>query len=102
MKITGLPVLNLAMRRHADARKAIERWMAEAAKASWKSFQDVKSTYGGKVDAPLIDGCRIVIFNLKGNDYRLLVSINYAEQAIRILFFLTHAEYSKNQWRSLL
>jgi mRNA interferase HigB len=40
------------------------------------------------------------VFNIKGNNYRLIVSINYERQIIYIKYILTHSEYDKEQWKN--
>lgn len=40
------------------------------------------------------------VFNIKGNKYRLIVSINYEKQVIYIKYVLTHAEYDKDKWKN--
>ncbi len=102
MEIKNRLVLIEAMSHHSIARKAIERWMIDVQEAVWASFQEVKTMYGKRVDAPLIEGIRIVIFNIKGNDFRLITHINYSKQTVRVLFFLTHSEYSKGFWKDRL
>ena len=74
---------------HADAEQPLKAWYAEAERASWASPQDIKNRYRS---ADILPGDRVV-FNIKGNSYRLIVSINYAFKAVYIRFVGTHAEY---------
>jgi mRNA interferase HigB len=41
-----------------------------------------------------------VVFNIKGNNYRLIVGIDYADQTVYFKYFLTHAEYDKDKWKN--
>ena len=66
-------------------------WFAEAKAAKWTSPQDVKKQYA---NASVIANNRVV-FNIKGNDYRLIVAIAYKAQYIYVKFIGTHAEYDK-------
>jgi mRNA interferase HigB len=56
---------------------------------------DVQATYR---DAEAVSN--FTVFNVKGNKYRLIVSIDYEEQLVYYKYFLTHAEYDKEQWKN--
>lgn len=75
--------------RHKDAEQPLLAWYDEAAKATWPTPQDVKNRYAS---ASVIGNNRIV-FNIKGNDYRLIVSMAYKHGAVYIKFIGTHKEY---------
>lgn len=68
-----------------------DAWYSEAAKATWKTSADLKAQYGS---ASIVSSERVV-FNIKGNDYRLVVAINYHYQVILILWVGTHKEYDQ-------
>lgn len=65
--------------------------MKEASAAQWRTPQDIKARYAS---VSFLAGRRVV-FNIKGNDYRLVVSVAYAQQALFIKFIGTHAEYDR-------
>ena len=73
------------------AAEFLRAWYQEAEKAAWTCPQDIKDRYA---HASIIQNNRVV-FNIKGNDYRLIAGINYSFQAVYIKFFGTHAEYDK-------
>ena len=91
MKIIGLPILQTFKTRHADLRGPLEAWQTVIEKESWGSPQEVKECYRS-VD--ILSGNRL-IFNLKGNAYRLLVQVSYRNGIVVIEWVGTHAEYSK-------
>lgn len=66
-------------------------WLKEASAARWRTPQDIKACYAS---VSFLAGRRVV-FNIKGNDYRLVVSVAYAQQALFIKFIGTHAEYDR-------
>ncbi len=66
-------------------------WVDEVKKAQWKTPQDIKDKYRS---ADFLSNNRVV-FNIKGNDYRLIVAVAYRFQAVYIKFVGTHAEYDK-------
>ncbi len=88
-----------AMRKYADAKEDIKIWINVVKDATWARFSDVKAQYGSRFDEPSINGMRVGIFIIKGNSYRLVTTIDYAKQFVTVLFFLTHADYSKDFWK---
>ena len=83
-------VRNRVDRKHQKAVKAqLDAWYAEAAGAEWKTSAALKSQY---TSASIISAERVV-FNIKGNDYRLIVAINYHFRVLLIKWLGTHKEY---------
>jgi mRNA interferase HigB len=76
-------------REYRDAREALETWYALASKARWRSPADVKAQLG---NASIIGNNRVV-FNIKGNDYRLIVAFAYRTGWCYVKFIGTHAQY---------
>ena len=79
---------------HADVCDALDDWFFTASKASWQSLTDVQMLYP-KADAV----SNFTVFNIKGNKYRLISSINYEKQIVYVKYVLTHAEYDKDRWK---
>ena len=73
----------------SDAQSALEAWHFEALKASWQTPQDIKEKYRS---ASFLKNNRVV-FNIAGNKYRLIVSVDYQRQACFIKFIGTHKQY---------
>jgi mRNA interferase HigB len=74
-----------------DSEQYLKTWYDTAIYADWKSPSDVKQTYA---NASILKDSRIV-FNIKGNSYRLVAKFNYEKQWIFIRFIGTHNEYDK-------
>ena len=74
---------------YADSQAPLEAWHFEALKASWSTPQDIKAQYRS---ASILKNSRVV-FNIKGNNYRLVVSIDYKRQACFVKFVGTHEQY---------
>lgn len=91
MKVVGRKRLEDFVQLHADVRSQVDAWICEAEEAEWKTPQDVKDRYK---HASFLSDNR-VIFNLKGNNYRLEVKVSYSSGIILIVRIGTHAEYSK-------
>ena len=68
---------------------SLDAWFAETRKATWTSAADVKRQYR---TASVINADRIV-FNIKGNDYRLVVALDYAKGIVWIKWIGSHADY---------
>lgn len=77
--------------KYRDAEQPLRAWISEAETADWKTSNDVKRQYAS---ASVIGNNRVV-FNIKGNSYRLVVAINYAYGIVYIRFIGTHEEYDK-------
>ena len=76
---------------HPDSEQYLKTWFDTAMNSGWKSPNEVKQTYA---NASILKSGRIV-FNIKGNAYRLVVKLNFEKQWIFIRFIGTHEEYDK-------
>ncbi len=72
-------------------KSALDSWFEEVRQADWKSPADVVKAYA---NASIVGSDR-VIFNIKGNDYRLVVAIHYRLRIVFIKWLGSHAEYDK-------
>ena len=91
MRIISRKTLREFWEKHADIEEQLKAWYRENDKASWKTVNELKSEYPS---ASILKDNKIV-FNIKGNNYRLIVKINFEFQIIWTLFIGTHAEYDK-------
>lgn len=76
---------------HAESEQYLKTWYETAKSSEWLSPNDIKQTYA---NASILKDSRVV-FNIKGNDYRLIVKFNYERQWAFIRFIGTHTEYDK-------
>jgi len=76
---------------HSDSEASLRSWYHDAKVAEWKSSNDLKQYYK---NAGIVGDGRLV-FNIKDNDYRLVVAIDYEFQVIFIRFIGTHKQYDK-------
>lgn len=74
-----------------DAKIALQDWYFKTSKASWNTFSDVKKTFN---HSDIVGNSRI-IFNSKGNQYRLVAIVIFASQKVYIRFIGNHQEYDK-------
>jgi len=91
MRIVGIGRLHNFCTEHADCRKWIANWVADARASRWLSPHDIRGRYSS---ASFLAG-NIVIFNVKGNDYRLETRIAYGVGTLSVLWIGTHAEYTR-------
>jgi mRNA interferase HigB len=80
--------------RHADCQAALDNWFKVSGQANWSNLLEVQAIFP-KAEAV----GNFTVFNIKGNKYRLIVSIDYAQQVIYIKYVLTHAEYDQESWK---
>lgn len=91
MKVIAISTLRRFWQRHPDSEQPLKAWYDEAKHATWSAPQDIRNRYAS---ASFV-GRNRVVFNIKGNDYRLIVAIAYRFQAAYIKFIGTHAEYDR-------
>ena len=89
MRVIAVSTLRAFWETHPDAEQPLKAWYEEATRASWTQAADVKAQYRS---ASVLKNRRIV-FNIKGNDYRLVVTVAYKWQIIYVKFVGTHKEY---------
>ena len=91
MHVVSVKMLREFWERHADSEDPLKAWYREAKRANWTCFADIKARYGS---ADHLADNRVV-FDIKGNKYRLIVRVHYNAGRIFIRFIGTHAEYNK-------
>ncbi len=91
MRIISRRTLKDFLEKHNDAEQQLEAWYYDVKNSNWQSPNDISKYYPS---ASFLNDNRVV-FNIKGNRYRLIVKINYDFQIIYLRFVGTHAEYDK-------
>jgi mRNA interferase HigB len=95
MRLIAIKNLRNEAYQYPNARKAVEAWYLVMKNSDWSSLEDVRRVYR---DAEAMGN--FTVFNIKGNNYRLIVGINYVKRRIYFKYFLTHAEYDKDLWKN--
>lgn len=95
MQLVGLFKLDAFKRTHADSRGQLNAWQWEVEAANWSGPKEIKDRYPS---ASFLADNR-VIFNIKGNTYRLVVKARYQNGIILIEWIGTHAEYDKQNFQ---
>ncbi len=91
MHIIAIRTLREFWERHPQAEVPLRSWYAEASRADWQTPADIKAAHR---NASFLPNNRVV-FNVKGNDFRLVVAIRYTAGVMFIRFVGTHAEYDQ-------
>jgi mRNA interferase HigB len=91
VRVISKKILREFWLKHADSEQQLKAWFRETEKAEWKNINDLKYEYP---TASILKDNRVV-FNIKGNNYRLIVKFNFEFQISWIRFIGTHAEYDK-------
>jgi len=94
VQIANLQVVDKFTQKFSDSRSALERWIELAEAATWTKLLDVQNTFPSAED---VKGH--IVFNIRGNNYRLITAINYDTQQVILLSILTHAEYDRMDFR---
>jgi mRNA interferase HigB len=89
MHIVAVKYLRVFWEQHPDSEQALKSWADEVKKSKWAQADEIKEQYRS---ASILKNRRVV-FNIKGNDYRLVVSVAYQYQAVYVKFIGTHKEY---------
>lgn len=95
MHLISAGKLKQAASKYPDATQALQIFCKIIKQAQWQSLIDVQQIYR---DAEAVEN--FTVFNIKGNKYRLILDIDYSEQVAYFKYFLTHAEYDKEQWKN--
>ncbi len=89
MRVVAVSTLRDFWQRYPDAEQPLKAWYEEATTATWTQSADIKAQYRS---ASVLKNRRVV-FNIKGNDYRLIVAVAYKLQVVYVKFVGTHKEY---------
>ncbi len=102
MRIIKVPFLAEASRKFPKTNRWIANWCAIVKKARWKNLQELRCSYPSADMVTVTSGAKVVIFNVCGNDYRLIAAVHFNRGIVYTLRFLTHADYSKDKWKEEL
>ena len=91
MRIIALSALREFWRKHPDAEVPLRSWYAVARRAVWSRPTGIKQAYRSASFA----ANNRVVFNIKGNDYRLVVAVHYNRGLMFVRFIGTHGEYDR-------
>ena len=94
MRVAGIAVIERAAKRHGDLSGPLAAWLKIATEETWAGLNDIRKTL------PSTDEHRgKFIFNIKGNSYRLIATINFRSRILFVERILTDAEYNRGGWK---
>jgi mRNA interferase HigB len=94
VRIIGAMKLDEFARRHARARKSLANWEKAVRSAAWKNSEEMKRTFNSvDYDHPK------TIFNIAGNNLRLIALVDFKKQLVQVADVMTHAEYDEGRWK---
>ena len=94
MRVISKPAILKFSERHPDALVPLMNWYRITGRADWGSLAEVRRDFA---HADIVG--RRTVFNIQGNNYRLIARVNYRTKRVFILHILTHVEYSKGDWK---
>ena len=102
MRIIKERFLREAAEEYPKAAKYLAVWMATVRAANWRNLADVRTCYRSADIVRVRSKKPVIVFNVCGNTYRLIVAIHFSAQIAFTLRFLTHAEYDRADWKEEL
>ena len=100
MRIIKEKFLKDAATRHPKAAPQLRAWRKAVLAAGRRNLVEVRGTFPSADSVRVESGRNVYVFNICRNDFRLIAAIHFNRQRIFTLRFLTHAEYSKNKWKT--
>lgn len=91
-----------AAEQYPKAAKYLAAWVETVRAARWRNLIELRRVYTSADQVRVGSGKPVVVFNVCGNSYRLIVAVHFDRQTTYMLRFLTHAEYSKDLWKDEL
>ena len=82
------------MTEHPNSESSLSAWYKIAKKARWQNIVELRKDYP---HADLVGG--FVVFNISGNNYRLIAEVHFESQLVLIRHIFTHADYDKDKWK---
>jgi mRNA interferase HigB len=100
VRVIAKPKLVEFMEKFPDAAAALAIFYSRAKRADWTSIEDVRNVYPSADAVKVRSGRTLYVFNLRGNRYRFICVIHFNRKKLFIREFLTHADYSKEGWKT--
>lgn len=102
MRIVKEKFLWEAAGQYPKAAKYLAAWTKTIQRASWRNLNDVRLSYPSADMVRVSSGHSVLVFNVCGNTYRLIVAMHFDRQIAYTLRFLAHAEYNTDRWKNEL
>ena len=86
----------------ARAASSLRQWVKVVRPVRWRSFAELRRTFPSADLVRVQSGRNVVVFNVGGNDFRLVCAVHFNTEMVFALRFMSHAEYSKSSWKDEL
>jgi mRNA interferase HigB len=86
-------------RRESAALQPLRHWHSAVKAAQWRSFADVRRTFVTADRVRTKRGNAVVVFDIGGNNYRLVTHVSYQKLKVYVLRIMTHREYDRERWK---
>jgi mRNA interferase HigB len=100
MQIITKSSITKCWKAYSTVKNSLGVWEARISQLNCSTFQELRDTIGNADYISNGNFSHLTIFNIKGNDFRLVVDINFATQRVFLKWFGTHAEYDKIDWNN--
>jgi mRNA interferase HigB len=87
---------------HPASSPNLDRWLELVESCDWDSLQSLREVLPSADAVTVASGRTVTVFNIAGNNFRLVTAIHYNTRLVYVLAFLTHAQYSRNKWKGNL
>jgi mRNA interferase HigB len=94
MLVLGTDILDAAQQKHSTLAKPIAAWIKLVENCKARNPVDLKKTFSAVDTVP-----PQTVFNLKGNNFRIIAEIDYDTETVTVTHVLNHKEYDKNKWK---
>lgn len=91
MRVISKRTLVIFYARHSDAKTSLEDWYRKVTNADWNNFSNIKNTFNSADSV----GNKRYVFNIKGNNYRLVAIVLFVAKQVYVRFVGTHSDYDK-------
>lgn len=102
MRITTETKIRDYVRKHPNAKASLSNWITLTKESTWKNIQEIRAIFPHADLVTVASGRTVIIFNISGNNHRLITALHFNTRMAFILKILTHAQYDKNNWKSEL
>ena len=106
MTVLNTRALKKFAKKHRDAAVSLDRWIELVQSVEWSSIVDVRKVFPNADGVPVnLKGgstLTVTVFNIKGNEYRLITVLDFPAARVIVREVLTHADYDKDAWKDRL
>ena len=99
MRVIAYKRLKDYWNRYPEAEASLQHWCTVVENADWSTFSDVRNTFRS-ADQVGLGGGSIYIFDIGGNNHRMIAGINYETKIVYVKMIMTHADYDRGHWRT--